>query len=67
MKFLFRSILLFAVATRTALGQVKGTPTGFAAGTTGGGTATPVYPTSLAQYVITDWGVYNKYVLTCIE
>lgn len=32
-----------------AVAQVKGTPSGFAAGTTGGGTAKPQYPSSLDE------------------
>lgn len=41
--------LLAGLATQKVLAQVKGSPTGFAAGTTGGGSATPQYPSSLAE------------------
>ncbi|KAL4770730.1 pectin lyase fold/virulence factor [Aspergillus nidulans var. acristatus] len=47
---------LFAFLLRSASAQVVGTPSGFAAGTTGGGNATPQTPSSLDELVewITD-------------
>ena len=42
---------LFAFLLRSASAQVVGTPSGFAAGTTGGGNATPQTPSSLDEYV----------------
>ncbi|KAL4947446.1 pectin lyase fold/virulence factor [Aspergillus filifer] len=47
---------LFAFLIQSATAQVVGTPTGFAAGTTGGGDATPQTPSSLEELVewITD-------------
>ncbi|KAL5044554.1 putative pectin lyase F-1 [Aspergillus fruticulosus] len=47
---------LFAFLLRSASAQVVGTPSGFAAGTTGGGDATPQTPSSLDELVewITD-------------
>ncbi|KAL4754349.1 putative pectin lyase F-1 [Aspergillus terricola var. indicus] len=42
---------LFAFLLRSASAQVVGTPSGFAAGTTGGGDATPQTPSSLDEYV----------------
>lgn len=47
MRFSIFSVL--AAAGSVAYAQVKGSATGFAAGTTGGGSATPQYPSSLAQ------------------
>lgn len=38
-----------ALLPAVALGQVVGAATGFAKGVTGGGTATPVYPTTIAE------------------
>ncbi|KAL3418072.1 pectin lyase [Phlyctema vagabunda] len=40
---------LLSLIARCAADGVVGTPVGFASGTTGGGKATPVYPSSLAQ------------------
>ncbi|KAH6668454.1 polysaccharide lyase family 1 protein [Halenospora varia] len=37
------------IEKRAISSVVSGTPMGFASGTTGGGTATPVYPTTIAQ------------------
>ena len=42
---------LFAFLLCSASAQVVGTPSGFAAGTTGGGNATPQTPSSLDEYV----------------
>lgn len=47
MKTFYTLLALIQAATA----QVKGTPSGFAAGTTGGGSATPAAPSSLAQSV----------------
>lgn len=47
MKTFFYTLL--ALSFRAVTAQVKGTPSGFAAGTTGGGSATPATPSSLAQ------------------
>jgi hypothetical protein len=49
MHSIWSSILLIGLVARTALAQVKGTAPGFAAGTTGGGSATPQYPSSLTE------------------
>ncbi|KAI0144960.1 pectin lyase fold/virulence factor [Pestalotiopsis sp. NC0098] len=49
MKLSSSIFLLAGLATQKVLAQVKGSPTGFAAGTTGGGSATPQYPSSLAE------------------
>jgi hypothetical protein len=44
------NILVLAVLLpAAALAQVVGSATGFAKGVTGGGTATPVYPTTIAE------------------
>ena len=40
---------LLALAGRCAAVGVVGKPVGFATGTTGGGTATPAYPSNIAQ------------------
>ncbi|KAL4980294.1 hypothetical protein BDW66DRAFT_147723 [Aspergillus desertorum] len=42
---------LLAILLRSATAQVVGTPSGFAAGTTGGGDATPQTPSSLDELV----------------
>lgn len=47
MKSAIVSLLLAAVPGTYA--QVKGTAFGFAAGTTGGGSATPVYPANINE------------------
>ncbi|KAF7549360.1 hypothetical protein G7Z17_g6424 [Cylindrodendrum hubeiense] len=47
MKSAFLSAI--AIAAGQVHAQVTGTPSGFAAGTTGGGNATPQYPSSLAE------------------
>ncbi|KAI9042801.1 polysaccharide lyase family 1 protein [Aspergillus affinis] len=44
---------LLALAAQTAYAQVKGTPEGFAAGTTGGGSAKAATPSSLQQ--LAEW------------
>lgn len=44
---LFAGLIQGSAAAISSL--VSGTPVGFASGTTGGGTATPVYPTTVAQ------------------
>lgn len=49
MGFASSVFLLIGLTACKALAQVKGSPTGFAAGTTGGGSATPQYPSSLAE------------------
>ncbi|KAF2018283.1 polysaccharide lyase family 1 protein [Aaosphaeria arxii CBS 175.79] len=49
MKSSFATLILAGVPV--AFAQVKNAAFGFAAGTTGGGTATPVYPTTTAQLV----------------
>ena len=45
----FKAFIL-AILPAVALAQVKGTAPGYAAGVTGGGNATPQYPSSIAQY-----------------
>ena len=40
---------LLSLAGHAAAVGVVGTPTGFGTGTTGGGTATPAYPSDIAQ------------------
>ena len=45
----FSSLLLAGLAARAALAQVVGSPTGFGAGTTGGGSASPETPSSLEE------------------
>lgn len=47
--------LWLVVAISGSLAQHKGTPYGFAAGVTGGGSASPSYPSSIAQYVHSYW------------
>ncbi|KAI1847574.1 hypothetical protein JX266_006426 [Neoarthrinium moseri] len=42
-------LLLAGLAAREALAQVRGSAVGFAAGTTGGGSAKPQYPSTLAE------------------
>lgn len=42
---------LLALSAQTVYAQVKGTPDGFAAGTTGGGSAAAAAPSSLEEYV----------------
>lgn len=49
MKLQVFSALLAALPS--ALAQHRGTPFGFAAGTTGGGNAAPVYPKTNQEYV----------------
>ena len=49
MHFSIRPLLLVGFAARTALAQVQGTAPGFAAGTTGGGSASPQTPSSLEE------------------
>lgn len=46
---MLQALILLAFLPAAALGQVVGAATGFAKGVTGGGTATPVYPTTIAQ------------------
>ncbi|KAM0330794.1 hypothetical protein ACHAQA_003748 [Verticillium albo-atrum] len=46
-----QALFAFLAAAPVSLAQVKGKPFGFAAGTTGGGNAAPVYPTTTAQLV----------------
>ncbi|KAI5841127.1 polysaccharide lyase family 1 protein [Morchella snyderi] len=42
-------IFIFALLPAASFAQVVGSATGFAKGVTGGGTATPVYPTTIAE------------------
>lgn len=49
MKFLSIITTTFILASSAASQKVVGTPKGFAAGTTGGGSATPAVPSSTAQ------------------
>lgn len=49
MHFSISPFLLVGLAARTALAQVQGTAPGFAAGTTGGGNASPQTPSSLEE------------------
>ncbi|OBT74006.1 hypothetical protein VF21_05973 [Pseudogymnoascus sp. 05NY08] len=49
MHFSISPLLLVGLAARTALAQVQGTAPGFAAGTTGGGNASPQTPSSLEE------------------
>lgn len=49
MHFPISPLLLVGLAARIALAQVQGTAPGFAAGTTGGGDASPQTPSSLEE------------------
>jgi pectin lyase len=51
MKLLRAFILLAAAATGTSAAGVTGSAEGFAKGVTGGGSATPVYPSTTAELV----------------
>jgi hypothetical protein len=46
------SLFTFLLHSATSNAQVVGSPSGFAAGTTGGGDAEPQTPTSLDEYVL---------------
>lgn len=51
MKYAFVLTAIAAIASKVAAVGVSGTPEGFASSATGGGDATPVYPTSTDELV----------------
>lgn len=51
MKYAFVLTAIAAIASKVAAVGVSGTPEGFASSATGGGKATPVYPTSTDELV----------------
>lgn len=51
MKYAYVLTAIAAIASKVAAVGVSGTPEGFASSATGGGNATPVYPTSTDELV----------------